>query len=102
KRRISGLVLLDAGHSCKAAADHARSIMVAVAGQIADRHFGVRQARLDQSLDLGRGHRHQLLLASMIWRRASISLLRSASRTCSSSISTLAAVKSPRTLRITS
>src|SRR6185437_15517561 len=41
-------------------------------------------------------------VASMIWRRASISLLRSASRTLSSSMSTPAEVRSPSTFRITS
>src|SRR6478672_6526124 len=43
-----------------------------------------------------------MLLASMIWRRASICLFRSASRICSSSHSTPAEVRSPSTLRITS
>src|SRR6478735_10282161 len=74
KRRIDRLVLANAAHSFKAAADHASRIMVAVAGKVADRHFGVGYRRLDQRLDIVRGHRHQMFEASMIWRRASISL----------------------------
>src|SRR5207253_4549053 len=102
KRRIDGLVLLNAAQSREAAADNAGGIMVAIAGEVADRHFGIRDDRLDQPLDLACRHGHYWLLASMICRRASISLLRSASRTFSSSLSTPAAVRSPSTLRITS
>src|SRR2546423_4842395 len=102
ERGIDRLVLLDPAHSGKAPAHHARRIMVAVAGEVADRHLGLRNGRLDQPLDLAPGHGHQMLLASMIWRRASISLLRRASRTLSSSQSTPADVRSPSTLRITS
>src|SRR6185437_4513133 len=50
KRRIDRLVLPDPAHSFKAAADHARGIMIAVAGKIADRHLGVGDRRLDQPL----------------------------------------------------
>src|SRR5947209_6413441 len=102
ERRIDRLVLPDAAHSFKAAADYTRRIMVLVAGKIADRHLGVGNRRLDQLLNLGCGHWHYWFEASMICRRASISLLRSAPRTCSSSLSTPAAVRSPSTLRITS
>src|SRR3954471_9585331 len=95
-------MLLDPAQAFEAAAKDPRRIMIAVAGEIADRHLGARDRRLDQPLDLDCRHGHQLLLASMIWRRASISLLRSASATLSSSISMPAAVRSPSTLRITS
>src|SRR5438309_3039265 len=102
KRGINGLMLLDAAHSLEAAASDTRGIMVTVAGEIADGHFGVRDRRLDQPLDLACCHRHQRFVLSMIWRRASTSLLRMASRTVSSSMSTPAAVRSPITFRITS
>src|SRR5690348_18440704 len=54
ERGIHSLVLPDAAHSREAAADHARRIMVAVAGEIADRHVGVGNTRLDQPFDLAR------------------------------------------------
>jgi hypothetical protein len=41
ERRIDSLMLLDAAHSFKAAAHDARSIMVAVAREIADVDIGV-------------------------------------------------------------
>src|SRR6185369_17031647 len=92
KRRIDGLMLLDAAHSFKAAADDARSIMISIPCQIADDHLGIRDGRLDEPFDLAGGHRHQRFDASMICRLASISLLRIASSTCSSSQSMPAAV----------
>src|SRR5690348_14519249 len=58
ERRIDRLVLADPAHSFKASADDARRIMVAVAGKVADRHLGVGDRRLDQPLDLARGHGH--------------------------------------------
>jgi hypothetical protein len=36
--------------------------MVAVAGEVADRHLGIRDAGLDQALDLRGVHRHSVLL----------------------------------------
>src|SRR3954469_3225941 len=47
KRGIDGLMLLDPAQSGEAAADDARRIMVAVAGEVADRHLGVRNSGLD-------------------------------------------------------
>src|SRR6185437_10177570 len=88
ERRIDRLMLADSAHSFEAPRDHTSGIMVAVAREIADRHLGVRNRRLNQPLDLLSGHGHQRLVLSMICRRASISLLRSASRTLSSSQST--------------
>ena len=65
--------------------------------------LGIGDRLLDQPLDLGsRPWGITRFVASMICRRASISLLRSASTTCSSSHSMPAAVRSPSTLRITS
>src|SRR4051794_34232067 len=56
KRGIDRLMLLDAAQPVEAAAFDARCIMVAVAGKIADRDFGVGNRRLDQPLDLARRH----------------------------------------------
>src|SRR5437868_13545108 len=78
ERGIDGLMLLDAAEPGEALADDARGVMVAIPREVADGHVGIRNRRLDQPLDLGCGHRHQRLVLSMIWRRASISLLRSA------------------------
>ena len=59
----------------KLLADDARSIMVAVAGEIADLDLGVGDGRPDQrSISLA-GIGIRCWLASIIWRRASISLL---------------------------
>src|SRR3954471_13357659 len=95
-------MLLDPTQARKGSADHARGIMVAIAGKITDCDYCVGYRRLDQAFDLAGRHRHQRLLLSMICRRASISLLRSASATLSSSQSTPAEVRSPSTLRTTS
>src|SRR5215213_11431040 len=66
KRGIDGLVLLDAAQPFEAAAHHAGRIMVPVAGEIADRHFGIGNGCLDEALDLARRHWHQMLVLSMI------------------------------------
>src|SRR4029078_8048346 len=95
-------MLLDAAHSGEAAADHPRGIMVAIAGEITDRNLGIGEPSLYQLLYLACRPRHQRFVASIICRRASISLLRRASPIFSSSQSTPAAVRSPSTLRITS
>src|SRR3954452_3451268 len=102
ERRIDGLMLLDAAKTGERPADHARGIMIAVAGQVAYCHLRIRYGRFDQPLDFCCRHCHYRFVASMIWRRASISLFRSASRTWSSSQSTPAAMRSPITLRTTS
>src|SRR5438067_8376957 len=57
KRGIDRLMLFDAAQPGETAAHDASGIMVAVAGQIADLDFGVRNGRFDQPLDLGCGHR---------------------------------------------
>src|SRR5690348_5971300 len=59
ERRIDRLVLADAAHSFKPLRYDACGIMVAVPGEIADRHLGVGDRCLDQPFDLARGHRHQ-------------------------------------------
>src|SRR5438067_2941267 len=57
ERGIDRLMLFDAAQPGETAAHDASGIMVAVAGQIADLDFGVRNGRFDQPLDLGCGHR---------------------------------------------
>src|SRR3954463_5313626 len=59
ERGIDGLVLPDPAEPGKAWADDAGRIMIAVAGEVADRHLGVGNRRLDQRLDLAGRHRHQ-------------------------------------------
>src|SRR5580704_7535067 len=44
QRLVDDLVLLDSGFAAKRYGDHRRGIMVAVAGEIADRHLGVGNA----------------------------------------------------------
>ena len=39
--------------------DDMRGIVIAVAGQIGDRYFGIRDGCANQRLDFGSGHRHQ-------------------------------------------
>ena len=39
--------------------DDVRPVMIAVAGQVLDPHLRVRQAHLDQALDLDSAHRHR-------------------------------------------
>src|SRR5437879_5429955 len=60
--RIDELVLLHARFAAKALGNHRCGVMVAVAREVADRHLGVRNARLDQALDLAGVHRHDVLL----------------------------------------
>src|SRR5580704_5165362 len=58
ERLVDDLVLLDSGFAAKRFGDHGCGIMVAVAGEIADRHLGVRNARPDQAFDIVRSHCH--------------------------------------------
>src|SRR6202171_4971739 len=58
QRLIDDLVLLDAGFAAERLRDHGRRIVVAIAGQIADRHLGVRYSRLDHRFDIAGVHRH--------------------------------------------
>src|SRR5690348_417874 len=99
-------MLPDPAQPLEAVAHDARGIMIAIASEVADCHLGVRNGCLDQPFDLARGHCHLSLPyrfeASMICRRASISLFLRASATFSSSQSTPAEVRSPSTLQITS
>src|SRR5271156_6867501 len=63
---IDDLVLLDAGFAPESLRDDRRRIMVAVAGKIADRHFGIRYSHPDQSFDVVRSHGHRAdLLAGL-------------------------------------
>src|SRR5262245_7593989 len=68
QRGVDQLMLLHARLAAKARRDDGRGVMVAVAGEVADRHLGVRDARLDQALNLAGVHRHAGLqfLLSMI------------------------------------
>src|SRR5205085_3477318 len=61
ERLIDNLMLLDAGLAAKRLGGDGRSVMVAVAGQIADRHLRIRYARADQTLDIARSHRHVVI-----------------------------------------
>src|SRR5260370_7433140 len=58
QRLIDDLVLLDAGFAAERLRDHGRRIMVAVAGEVADRHLGVGNSRLDHRFDIMGVHRH--------------------------------------------
>src|SRR6516165_3575591 len=58
ERLVDDLVLLDAGFAAERFGDHGCGIMVAVAGEVADRYLGVGNARSDQALDIVRGHGH--------------------------------------------
>src|ERR1700761_5985992 len=86
---VHTLMLADARQATKTLADHARRIMIAVAGEIGDLDGRVGDARADQRRDLVRRHRHDYN-DPINWRRASISLASSVARICASSISTLA------------
>ena len=57
---VDHLVLLHTALAAKALGDNLRRIVIAVAGKIADRHLGVRDAVLDQSFDVVRFHCHRL------------------------------------------
>src|SRR5262245_320766 len=58
QRLVDELMLLDARFAPEGFGDDGRGIMVAVAREVADRDLGVRDAALDQPLDLARMHRH--------------------------------------------
>src|ERR1700682_2249150 len=64
QRLIDDLVLLDAGFAAERLRDHGRRIVVAIAGQIADRHLGVGYSRLDHRFDIVGVHRHSKFLQS--------------------------------------
>src|SRR5258706_8073591 len=58
QRLVDDLVLLDAGFAAEGLRDHGRRIVVAIAGQVADRHLGVGYCRLDHRFDIAGVHRH--------------------------------------------
>src|SRR5665647_278831 len=73
ERLIDQLMLLDPGFALERRRNHGRRVVVAVTGKIADRHFGVRNARFDQPLDFAGIHRHlQTPLPVTIRRRQRI------------------------------
>jgi hypothetical protein len=58
ERLIDDLMLLDTGFAPESLGDDCRRVMVAVAGKIADRHFGIRYSHPNQSFDVVRSHGH--------------------------------------------
>src|SRR5690606_1438495 len=75
ERLVNHLMLLNPCLAHERRRDDVRSVMVAVAGEIADTYLRVRKARLDQPLDLFRVHSH--VRTSPQWRRAATALPRS-------------------------
>src|SRR5215510_12530889 len=55
---VDDLMLLHPRLAAKALGQHGGGIVVAIAGQIADRHLGIRYARLDEPLDIAGSHGH--------------------------------------------
>ena len=58
KRVVNDLVLLDARFAAKRFGDNGCRIVVAVAGEIADRHIGVGNMSPDQPFNIACSHRH--------------------------------------------
>ena len=58
ERLVDDLVLLHPRLAAEALRQHRRRIVVAIAGQVANCHLGVGDARLDQALDFVRVHGH--------------------------------------------
>src|SRR5262245_39835626 len=58
QRVIDHLMLLHPRFAAERGGDHGRRIVIAIAGEVADRHLRVRDLALDQPLDLLRQHRH--------------------------------------------
>src|SRR5438552_11742071 len=58
ERLIDDLVLLHPRLAAEGFRQHGGGIVVAVSGQVADGYLGVRQARLDQPLDVTCSHGH--------------------------------------------
>src|ERR1700676_2196465 len=58
QRLVDDLVLLDPGFAAERLRNHGRGIVVAIAGQIADRHLGIGYRRLDHRFDIVGVHRH--------------------------------------------
>ena len=91
--------------SREARADHPRRIMVAVAGEVRDRHLarrGWRRGSAARSRLRPSACQAGLPCASIIWRRASTALCSSASRIFARRSRLRPTVRSPSTLRITS
>ncbi len=66
ERVVHDLMLLHAGLAAKGLRQHGGGIVIAVAGEVADGHIGIGNARLDQSLDLARVHCHGNLSGSAL------------------------------------
>ena len=58
QRLIDDLVLLHAGLAAEGLRDHGRGIVVAVAGEVTDRHLGIGDRCLDHRLDIVGVHWH--------------------------------------------
>src|SRR5437763_15416878 len=59
KSLVNDLVLLNPGFAAEGFRDHGCGIMIAVAGQVADGHLRIRDAALDQPLDVSGVHWHR-------------------------------------------
>src|SRR5262245_27128701 len=64
QRLIDDLVLLAAGLATEGFRDHGRGIMVAVTGEVPDRHLGIGDRCLDHRLDIVGVHWHSALAPS--------------------------------------
>src|SRR5206468_9312529 len=58
-------MLLHPRFAAKRFGEHGGGVVVAVAGEVADCHLGIRNTQLDQTLDLARIHRHGSLSHSV-------------------------------------
>src|SRR5581483_2530113 len=72
QRLIDQLMLLHPRFAAKGFGDHRRGIVIAITGEVADRHIRIRDAALDQPLDLVCIHRHgseipQGVFPAMYW-----------------------------------
>src|SRR5262245_21370370 len=58
-------MLLHPRFAAKRFGEHGGGVVVTVTGEVADRHLGIRNMQLDQTLDLARIHRHGSLSHSV-------------------------------------
>src|SRR5262250_674912 len=65
KRLVDDLMLLHPRFAAKRFGEHGGGVMIAVAGEVADRHLGIGNTQLDQAFDLARIHRHGSLSHSV-------------------------------------
>src|SRR5215831_20808524 len=65
---IDDLMLLHPRFTAERFGKHGGGVMVAVAGEVADRHLGIGNTQLDQAFDLARSHRHGSVSHSILPR----------------------------------